>query len=60
MNSVANAPEIQEATGRFRSGTMTMQAIPVPVEQIGAHPATPTYDLRDVASLAFRRMWPCP
>lgn len=35
------------------------QAVPVPVEYIDAHPAMLKYDIRDVASLAFRRMWPC-
>lgn len=109
--AVANAQEIQEATGPFRTETMQAscrafidrqkphdagaafkegvcagvvgtvmrlapgmnatfrfcpareatleQAIPVLVEYIDAHPAMLKYDIRDVASLAFRRMWPC-
>lgn len=49
------------ATFRFcpsRDATLA-QAMPVLIEYIDAHPAMLKYDIRDVASLAFRRMWPC-
>jgi hypothetical protein len=49
------------ATFRFcppREATLA-QALPVLVEFIEADPKMLKYDLRDVASLAFRRTWPC-
>ena len=68
----ASAREIGAAPGPFRTETMQAsfrfcpardatleQAMPVLLAFVDADPTMLEYDIRDVASLAFRRAWPC-